>query len=176
MRADRPVVPLEPEALRSLALAYVARYATTRARLKTYLTRKVNERGWHDSSEPPAFDALIAQFESLGYLDDAAYAAQRSGALQRQGYGARRVRAALAQAGIARDVAIAVAAPSDEEARAAALRFARRRRIGPFGSADSRDSRQLRRALGAMLRAGHDMNVSLSILKMDEIPENLGEI
>lgn len=175
MRADKTVLPLEPERLRALALAYVARFATTGARLKAYLARKIKERGWHDPEDFPDLEALVEQFESLGYLDDASYAAQRSGALMRQGYGARRVRAALTQAGVARDLIAMTVETSEEDRFAAALRFARRRRLGPFGSANADDGAQQRRALGAMLRAGHELDVSLRILKMNEIPKNFDE-
>ena len=41
-RRERP--PLDAEKLRELALAYVGRFATTRARLSTYLERKIRER------------------------------------------------------------------------------------------------------------------------------------
>ena len=53
MRQDRthkPRPPLDQEGLERLALFYAGRYATTRAKLRTYLKRKVAERGWSGSA------------------------------------------------------------------------------------------------------------------------------
>ena len=41
----RPLPPLDQPALERAALRYVERYATTRAKLVAYLTRKLRERG-----------------------------------------------------------------------------------------------------------------------------------
>lgn len=145
-RATRP--PLDPDALDRLALRYVGRYATTRAKLADYLRRKVVERGWADGEPPIA--AIVARMADAGYVDDAAFAESRSAALGRRGYGARRIGAALAAAGVDREIVSGVAHdPFD-----AAERFARRKRIGPF-AAESTDAAAQRRALAAMLRAGH---------------------
>jgi len=43
---------LDESRLNELALRYVGRFATTRAKLRTYLERKVRERGWSGDSEP----------------------------------------------------------------------------------------------------------------------------
>src|SRR3546814_5077522 len=71
---------------------------------------------------------------SLGYVDDAAFAASRAASLSRRGYGQRRVDQALHAAGIEE----ADAAPAKEQASAgamaAALRFAQRRRLGPYAA------------------------------------------
>ncbi|HYZ48955.1 MAG TPA: RecX family transcriptional regulator, partial [Sphingomonas sp.] len=42
----RGAAPLDAPALERFALRYVERYATTRARLADYLSRKLRERGW----------------------------------------------------------------------------------------------------------------------------------
>src|SRR4051812_28574362 len=58
-REERPKRrPLDERSLDERAIAYVGRYATTRARLADYLKRKVAERGWA-GTEPPAIERLI---------------------------------------------------------------------------------------------------------------------
>src|SRR3546814_5926658 len=121
----RPRPPLDEEALERIALFYVGRYASTRAKLRTYLVRKVRERGWHDGGEPPV-DSLVERISSLGYVDDAAFAASRAASLSRRGYGQRRVDQALTAAGIEE----ADAAPAKEQARAGAMAAALRERKG----------------------------------------------
>src|SRR3954463_3793690 len=98
-RNRRPRPPLDEEGLERLALFYAGRYATTRARLDSYLRRKLRERGWEGSGEPPVAQ-VTERFAELGYVDDRAFAAGRAASLARRGYGERRVVQALRAAGI----------------------------------------------------------------------------
>lgn len=149
--------PLDSDALGRLALHYLSRYASTRAKLSQYLRRKVQERGWADAS-PADYDAIVARCAALGYVDDRVFAETRAASLGRRGYGARRIGAALQGAGIARDL-IADVMPDDVANFAAAEAYARRKRIGPFGPAHS-DHKLSQRQLAAMLRAGHSFNLA----------------
>ena len=45
--------PLDPARLEELALAYVARFATSAAKLERYLPRKLRERGWDGRARRP---------------------------------------------------------------------------------------------------------------------------
>ncbi len=147
--------PLDAARLEELALAYVARFATTAAKLEGYLLRKLRERGWDDEAEAPVA-ALVARFVAAGYVDDAAFARARSGSLLRRGYGARRVEQALHAAGIGEaDRAAVRAAPA--ERRAAALTLARKRGFGPFGR-QLPDRERREKQIAAMLRAGHGLD------------------
>ena len=163
--------PLDREALQRLALYYVGRYATTRAKLRSYLNRKVADRGWQGPDEPQV-DGLIDRLTGLGYVDDAAFAAARASTLQQRGYGERRVAQALAAAGIDRDEAEAARERLRPGALDAALRFARRKGIGPFASAPA-DRAAREKAFAAMLRAGHPMELVKRVLdsRPGEVPE-----
>jgi regulatory protein len=169
-RYDREIPPLNGESLDRLALNYAGRYAATRAKLRAYLLRKLRERGWAGDGEPPV-ERIVARFADLGYVDDRAYAAAKADGLSRRGYGARRVGDALRLAGIEESDS----APALDAARAdawqAALRFAKRRRIGPF--ADEPAERPARdKALAAMLRAGHPLDLARRLVnaRPGEIP------
>ena len=136
-RQRRPRPPLSAEKLHELALAYVGRFATTRAKLRTYLSRKVRERGWDDGPAPD-FEAIAERFAAQGYVDDAAFALSKSRSLTGRGYGMRRVDQSLRTAGVEEQDA----APAREHAKAdrveAALHFAERRRLGPFAQRNPR--------------------------------------
>jgi regulatory protein len=163
--------PLDAAALERAALFYSGRYATTRARLKSYLVRKLRERGWAGEGEPPV-DAIAERMAGLGYVDDRAFASARAASLSRRGYGRGRVEAALRAAGIEEADAGEARALASDEAWSAALRFAERRNYGPFAPAQAdRPSRE--RAFGAMLRAGHPAAIAKKILaaRPGEIPE-----
>jgi len=152
---DRNRPPIDAGGLERLALDYVARYATTRAKVRTYLGRKLAERGWAGEAPPP-IDGIVARLADLGFVDDRAFAAARSASLGRRGYGAHRISAALRAAGIAADDAAPALEDAAEDAWSAAEAFAKRRKIGPF-SLKPADPEQRRKALAAMLRAGHPL-------------------
>ena len=158
-REIRVPKPLDAPRLEELALAYVARFATSAAKLETYLRRKLRERGWEGESPAPTADliaALIERLVSAGYVDDTAYARSKSGSLLRRGYGERRIGQALGAAGIAAEVREEVRSGISTQRRAA-LALAAKRRFGPFGDkASDRPGRE--KQIGAMLRAGHPLD------------------
>jgi regulatory protein len=170
-RTRKPKPPLDAQRLEQAALGYVGRYATTRARLSTYLRRKIAECGWDGAGEPP-IDELVALMARLGYVDDRAFAAARAASLGRRGYGVRRVKAALRAAGITEADAAEAEAEAKADAWRAALRFAERRRIGPFASVEpNRDGYE--KSLAAMLRAGHPLPLARRLIsaRPGEVPE-----
>ena len=150
--------PFDAETLEQAALSYAGRYATTRAKLAAYLRRKLRERGWSGAGTPPV-EALVERMASLSYVDDRAFASARAAALTRRGYGARRVGLALRAAGIEEEDSAEARTLAADAAWEAALRFAERRRIGPFAAAEpDRPARE--KALAAMLRAGHPIDLA----------------
>jgi regulatory protein len=162
LRKPRP--PLDAAKLDELAISYVGRFATSRARLKTYLARKLRERGWAGDGEPP-IDALADRLASLGYVDDQAYALAKARSLTARGYGSNRVRQALFVAGIGEEDSRDASELAAAEAYEAALRFARRRCLGPFASSKP-DARDRERAIAAMIRAGHGFGMARAIIDL----------
>lgn len=149
--------PLNREGLDSLAIAYVGRFATSRAKLIAYLARKLRERGWEDETLPP-IEAVADRLVDLRYVDDEAYAVMKSGAMQRRGLGRRRIAQALQFDGIA-EQSREDAAPNSAERWDAAMRHAKRKRIGPF--AQEMADRPLReKQIASFMRAGHDMDLA----------------
>ena len=106
----RRAKPLDRNRLEELALAYVARFATSAGKLRTYLRRKLHERGFVDDEEPD-IETLISSFVDKGYVDDEAYGRAKANDLVARGYGGRRVEQTLRSAGIA-EVTTNAEAPS----------------------------------------------------------------
>ena len=160
----RPPRPLDESALNELAIAYVGRFATTRSKLRSYLARKIRERGW-DGVREPDLTALADRLAGHGYIDDQGFAEAKARSLSARGYGRRRVAQALRGAGIAQEDGERALQHSKEQAVTAALRFAERRRIGPFAAAEAtREERE--KAIGAMVRAGHGFDLARAISGM----------
>ena len=161
----KPRPPLDPRRLDELALAYVGRFATTRVKLASYLSRKIRERGWA-GEQPAEVEAVVERLAGLGYVDDSAFALSKSRSLTSRGYGSRRVNQALRAAGVGEEEGVEARQHAEADAVESALRFARRRRIGPFGERKS-DRAASEKALAAMLRAGHSFALSRAILALE---------
>jgi len=164
-RTRRAPPPLDEQSLNELALRYVGRFATTRGKLRSYLARKIRERGW-DGGREPDLAGIAERFAEQGYVDDAAYALGKSTALTGRGYGKRRLLDNLRAAGVEEEDSVAAREHADAEAVAAALRFAKRRRIGPFAASSARDPKEREKALAAMVRAGHGFPLARAILDL----------
>ena len=162
----RPVPPLNESRLQELALSYVGRFATTRAKLRAYLARKVRERGW-DGEKQPDFERLADRFAERGYVDDAAYALSKAQALTGRGYGKRRVVEKLRIAGVEERDGEAARYHAEQETVAAALRFAERRRLGPFSREKPADRKDREKAIAAMVRAGHPFGLARAIVGIE---------
>jgi regulatory protein len=173
---QRPRPPLDRRQLDEIALRYVARFATSRAKLRTYLVRKVRERGWNGEEEAPV-DAITARLCDLGYVDDKAYAASLARSLGSRGYGQRRVAGALSHAGIGEPDAAEALETTAQGAAEAVLRFAKKRRIGPFATGDA-DRLIREKWVAAMIRAGHSFDLARKIAycPVGIIPEEWREI
>lgn len=178
---DRTKRPLNAAKLDELALAYVARYATSRGKLARYLSRKVAESKWiDDQNSEESIDAAVNRMEQLRYLDDGQYARMRGGAMMRRGLGPARVRAQLHFDGISADDSSAVLAELRGEGRGeddrdgqgidavtqAAIRFAQRKRLGPFAAQAAQDRPMREKQVAAFLRAGHAMGLARRILAL----------
>lgn len=157
--------PLDEGRLNELALRYVGRFATTRAKLQSYLSRKVRERGW-DGAREPDLAAIAERFSAQGYVDDSSYAVTKSQSLTARGYGKARVMQALRAAGVEEAEGAAARDHAEREAVSAALRFAQRKRVGPFAEIAPRDPRERQKALAAMVRAGHAFELARAIVAL----------
>lgn len=160
----KPRPPLNGTRLDELALHYVSRFATSRAKLTSYLKRKIRERGW--DGEPADLAALVERLARLGYVDDRAFALAKSRSLTSRGYGEGRVRQALHSAGIGEEEGVEARDHASAQSVDAALHYARRRRIGPYALAVT-DMKERQRAMAAMIRAGHNFGLARAIIALE---------
>jgi regulatory protein len=158
---------LDEAALRALGLDYATRYGGTTAAMARILDRRIHR--WEkamlaaEDADPEAIAAeaaalkqaagrVVTSLAAAGAVNDAAFAESRARRLRRSGRSRRAVLAHLGAKGVGASLAGA-AAPEDEAAEfAAALAFARRRRVGPFAREGEAEDRV--RALMAFGRAG----------------------
>ena len=169
--ADAGLPPTRAD-LHEAAVAYLARYSATQAGLLAFLFRRVERWGrvfGQLGGDPDTVQAATAMAvaaarevaEALmqaGAIDDARFAEARARRLLRGGRSNRAIRAHLLGKGVAAPLALQ-AMPEPDSELAAALAYARRRRIGPYGAAAG--TADARRAELAMLaRAGFPADVA----------------
>ena len=141
--------------------AYLGRFGSSAENLRRVLLRRTRKRLPEDrearAAAAAAIDALVARYRRTGLVDDAAYAAGRARARLRRGQSLRTIRAGLAAKGVgAEDAAAAIAALHEADGDpdlAAAIAFARRRRLGPFRREPGDDTARAK-ALAAFARGG----------------------
>jgi regulatory protein len=169
------------EVLHEAALAYLTRGSATAATLTRVLDRKV--AGWARKAtragrdaEPIAADvsscresieAIVARFREVGLINDAAYAKSRARSLSRSGRSRRAIAAHLAAKGVDAETARQALPESAETELAAAIAFARKRRIGPYAREAPVDRAAKQKALASMARAGFGWSTCERALGMD---------
>lgn len=166
-----PRRPASEAYLERAATHYLARFASSVGNFKDVLWRKVDRRGLAEGVDRETarawIDGIADRFVALGLLDDESFARARAGALLRRGKPRRAIRSALVAKGVTADVAAgAVAALSGDSLDPdldAALAFARRKRLGPYGPAGA-DGDRRRKDLAAFARAGFTYQLARRVL------------
>jgi regulatory protein len=163
--------PPTERTLHDAALAHLARYGTTRQGLVRVLDRRVERwaRAMEDvdpeivRAAKAAVRVVADRLVAAGAVNDAAFAESRARSLARIGRSRRAIAAHLAARGVDGEVAQAVLPQDPAEDLAAAIAYARRRRIGPFrrGEADAM------RELAMLARAGFSRDIAEQALEMD---------
>jgi len=164
--------------MENIAKFHVERFAATATHLKRVLLRRAERaRRVHggDAGEFAAWaDEIVEKMVRVGTVDDARYALGRATALRRLGKGPGKIRALLSAKGVARDIiadVLAATALTDTDGDAtfeAALAYARRRRLGPFGQQEGDADAKRKKAakdLAALGRAGFPYDVAKRVMK-----------
>jgi regulatory protein len=166
--------PPDRSRLRARALRYLERYGASRGRLARVLERRARREAEAAGADVEAVTAEVAdvieELAELGVVNDAAYAEGRSRALLRRGRSPGRVRRELAMDGIDRaaaDAALESYGGADALAHAAAVRFAKRRGLGPFRDPARRAERR-DRDLQALVRQGFPFPLARRVVDADD--------
>ena len=166
--------PMTPDRLQRAAYHYLERYTTSTSgfhRVMEHKIRRTNENFSPLSSEQQGWiDALTAKCLRLGLLNDTLYAEQKARTLFLQGKPTRHIRRWLSMRGVnATIIARALQTLTDDHGDShtidmkAALRFAQRRRFGPWRRSAG-DKKKRDREIAAFMRAGFGWQQAVAIL------------
>lgn len=165
-----------PEYLERAALHYLERYASSRANLRRVLLGKVERsartHGTDRQEGARSVEVLLDRLARAGYLDDAEYARGRARTLHRAGHSAAAIRMKLRQKGVDDDTVGAALETLQDEAEApelaAALRYARKRRLGPYRPDASREA-NAERDMAALARKGFSPDLCRRVIGADDL-------
>jgi regulatory protein len=163
------------QSLESAALAYLQRFSTSTANLRSVLMRRVLRAAQAHGDDPAQgaalIDSLIARYVRAGLLNDTEYAAARSATLHRRGASTRGIRMRLAAKGVDSDDIDQALETLAEDAPNMDLRgafnYARRRRLGPWRTANRDASRD--RDIAALGRQGYGYEIARRIIDAEDV-------
>jgi len=176
----RPIT--SEEALKDLALTYAIRYPGTVGKMRRYLDQKMrdavaanecqasNARAW--------VDAVIATLVRIKVLDDAVYAGNRARTLQRRGRAlsviARDLQHKQAEPTAIESAVTELRAESADPDWKAAVNLARKKRLGPFGTALETSDRESRmklrqKQLATLARSGFAFDLARRIVDARDV-------
>jgi len=177
----KPRIPrkITPERLANIALHYLERYASSSENLRRVLERRVFKASlYYEDLDVDAakgwIDDLIKRYQSAGLLNDLSYAEIRARSLMARGTASRVIRMKLMEKGVDGDtIDQALKSLVDEHPEpelAAAIKLARRRRLGPYSDPAKREDKK-ERDLAAMARAGFSYDMAQRIIECNDKDE-----
>jgi len=177
----KPRIPrkITPERLANIALHYLERYASSSENLRRVLERRVFKASlFHEDLDVEAahgwIDNLIKRYQDAGLLNDLSYAEIRARSLMARGTATRVIRMKLMEKGVDGDtIDQALTSLIDEHPEpelAAAIKLARRRRLGPYGDPAKREDLKDKH-LAAMARAGFSYDMARRIVECGDKDE-----
>ena len=169
------------------AVNYLSRYASSRHKLgqilQQFADRKLIDCDADDIAA--AIHQTVDKCKQLGYLDDWQFAVTVARNQRRLGRSQAVIRQRLRQHSLGDDIIAHALVEADENSAngdlQAAIRFAQRRRLGPFAQRHSAHHQRLdphqwkKRDLGAMARAGFSMVISQQVLNHDN-PDTINDL
>ncbi|AGH97732.1 regulatory protein RecX [Micavibrio aeruginosavorus] len=186
-QGPRPPKKVTPEYLRNSGLYYLQRFASSTAHFRSVMVRKIDRscRAHADLNRDECLqwlDSMIEDFIRQGLLNDHLYAEGAVNSLRRRGLSRRAIMNRLQVKGLDGETVNALLATHDAEQTGgvqdqdagdlhAALKLARRKRIGPFATPGKDVDRD--KAIAAMGRAGFSYDIARRI--MDMTPDDLND-
>lgn len=165
-----------PERLANIALHHLERYASSAENLRRVLERRVFKAAHHfedlDMEQVHGWiDALITRYIASGLLDDRTYAETRARSLVARGNSQRQIRMKLMTKGLAADdidsALVALEQEHIDPELAAAIKLARRRRLGPYADPAKRAERH-DKDLATLARSGFSYDLARRVIEAED--------
>ena len=164
----RPQKKITPQRLKNIGLYYLQRFETSSDNLRSVLQRRVDAYAkenptWNKQEAYQWIENILEEFIQLHYLDDVRFAEIKINDYLRAGKSARYIQNKLRQKGISALKVETLLSEKEYNPLETALKFAERKKIGPYRSAQTR--REYRQKdMGSLVRAGFDYDTVCEVL------------
>lgn len=159
--------PLTRQKLELMALAYVNRFDVSASKLRKHLALRARKAGADAAQARGWIDELLERYLSSGVLNDERFARNLAAQLGARGKSGRAIAQKLSARGVAADVTSQLMAARREQEPGAELEaaraYVRRRRLGPYRSAEERDAMR-HKDLASLARQGFSFDVARQAL------------
>ncbi len=167
--------------LENAALYYLQRHATSVSNFRLVMKRKIDRSCRFFQSDPAPFydmvDSLAERYVRAGILNDQIFAEAKTSTLRRQGRSRQAITAKLRVKGLAAEEIEQALQKTDSEHEshsdmdaemAAALKLARRKKLGPYRPQEHIDMKERQKEMAVMARAGFSFDVARRVLDYTE--------
>lgn len=178
-RSRPPVKKITATYLENSGKFYLERFPASTAQFRRVMTRKIDRscRAHADQDREECLnllETLISRFQTIGFLDDPAYASGLRYSLTQRGYSSSRIAQTLRQKGISPDwlqEASAREPLNPDHDWLAALRWIKKKRLGAYSTRDEGPNR----SLASLARAGFEFDMARKALSLtvEETEEHL---
>ncbi|HEY0901658.1 MAG TPA: RecX family transcriptional regulator [Micavibrio sp.] len=168
---------ITPTYLHNAGLYYLQRFAASTSQFQRVMQRKIDKSCMahpdQDRQECQKWlQETIETFQRAGLLNDDIYAAGAIRSMRLRGLSTRAIEGKMALKGVAADLVkrtlFEIDSQQEHDANLiAAVKQARKKRIGPFLAATKEAATLHDKHLAALARAGFDFETALKVLKMD---------
>ena len=171
----RPPKKISQRYLENAGLFYLERYATSSANFRRVMRRKINRSAKHHEHNPedfyPMLEDLIERYLSSGLLNDDLYSFSKVRGLKSRGNSDRMIYAKLMQKGLPQQTIQKAIdeyneregfETKDKSEYEAAVKYARKRRFGPYRTPPNPE--RYEKDMAAMARAGFKYDMIKDIL------------
>ncbi|MGU3494833.1 regulatory protein RecX [Xanthobacteraceae bacterium A53D] len=149
--------------MKNAAVYYLGQHASSAENLRRVLLRKAARRLGEEVPEDEIaamVDETVAYCRTHGFINDAEYTEMKVAAGGRRGHSKRRLNMMLEAKGIAPEAASAALAGFDD--LAAAVRYARKRRLGPWRAGEP----DVRKDVASLARQGFGPDVAFRVARL----------
>ncbi len=158
--------------LKNIGLYYLKRFESSVANLRKVLQKRVNDYAYQHPEFNRAeagewIEEVLREFESYGYLNDERYSEIKIRGYLAAGKSPRYIKGKLKEKGVDENQLDAYLAEEEYDPKEAALRLAKKRRIGPYRQDEDARRENRTKDMGILVRAGFDYDVVVDVLGLD---------
>ena len=163
---------MTPQRIKNIGLYYLKRFETSVVNLRNMLRRRVNDYAYRvpEFNKAEAYEwieQLLEEFQRVGYLNDNRYAEMKIKSYMVAGKSPRYIKGKLKEKGIDDNLVEKIIDEQGFEPFDAALKLARKKRIGPYSSNEELRKERRSKDLAILVRAGFDYDVAIKVLETE---------